>query len=81
MITHYNLTTLIASILPWPFAVNHAANASAIEIRDLQHPSSVILPYTKLTSPEVAAKYAATELLNYRLLIDAWYGRYPIIWS
>jgi len=81
MITHYNLTALIASILPWPFAVNHAADSAHVEIRDLKYPSVVLIPYPKLTSESVAAHYVTNELVTYRALLAAWHGRHNIVWS
>jgi len=77
----YSASALVAQCLPWPTATIHCADRAAILVRDLKHDFEIQIPYSSLTSPTAAACLIAETLRDYRLLIDAWYGRYPIIWS
>ena len=79
--TLFTASTLIANILPWPTKTYRAMDRDVLVVRDTQHNFDVEIPFYKLDTIPNASREIAESLLHYRLLIDAWHGRYLIVWS
>lgn len=79
--TRVNCFSLVAQLMPQKFSIVQEYAADYLVLTDLDNNFEIMLPYEDLATPEAAARMIYNRVTHYQILLAAWQGRRPIVWS